>query len=469
MAIAAMCATPSRWRSRPFTAFLIRAAIIGVPVAAATGAGVLVGEALGHPERPTAWLVWVVSVATAGLVTGITAERVTRRYAPLAMLVRLSLIFPDQAPSRFRLALRASSSKRLHEWIDAETHGARDVSECHADTILTLALALNVHDRRTRGHSERVRALTELVADQYHLNDEDKDRLRWASLLHDIGKLDVPAAILAKPGAPTASELALLRQHPEAGVRRTAPLAQWLGPSGRAIGEHHERFDGTGYPHGLTGLEISFAGRIVALTDAFDTMTSVRSYKSAMSIRAAREEVARCAGTHFDPAVARAFLDLSLPRLWLVVGPASLLAQIPLLGLALRGGATELPALVGAGTSIFGSATALLAGAILVAVPSGGADAAPTSHHRVVNPPASTAPAAPGVTTPGSTTLPLVALPTVPTVPIPPIATGPLASLPGVGALTSVVSDAVHATQPIVNTVTGLIPKVTIPKLPLRP
>ena len=312
--------------------------------------------------------------------------------------------------------------------------------------LLTLALALNAHDRRTRGHCERVRALSELLAEELGLDDDARERLRWAALLHDVGKLAVPAEILDKPSAPNARELEILRRHPEEGILLTAPLADWLGESGRAIGEHHERFDGAGYPSGLAGTDIALAARIVALTDAFDTMTSVRSYKHAMSVRAAREEVARCAGTHFDPAVSRAFLDLSLPRLWLVVGPASLIAQIPVLGVALRGAlGAEVPALAAAGTGALGSLGALVVGALLATGP-----VTATAATRGSPSPTSTNPA-----TAASQTVPAAALPSG-------------APTPGilVGAL---VSSTQHVAQQVVQAVDGALPNeiaTVVPPLP---
>ena len=109
-------------------------------------------------------------------------------------------------------------------------------------------------------------------------------------------------------------------------------MREWLGGWTDAVGYHHERWDGKGYPRGLSGEEIPLAGRIVAVADVFDVITSARSYKEAGSANAGRAEIARCAGTQFDPRVVRAFLNVSLGRMRLVMGPLSWLAHTPVLG-----------------------------------------------------------------------------------------------------------------------------------------
>ena len=107
------------------------------------------------------------------------------------------------------------------------------------------------------------------------------------------------------------------------------PLREWLGPWLDAIGQHHERWDGAGYPAGLSGVGISQAARIVAVADAYDTITSARSYKKALPAAAARAELARCAGEQFDPQIVRAFLAIGLGRLRRVAGPLSVLSTLP--------------------------------------------------------------------------------------------------------------------------------------------
>ena len=301
----------------------------------------------------TRWLYRAIVVLCA-LGAAMLAERGARRLLPMTTLLKLSLLFPDQAPSRFKVARRATSRQKLDQLAGKRDDTAVGV----AASILSLLAALASHDKRTRGHAERVRVYSDLLAQQMRLNREDQDRLRWGALLHDIGKLTVDPEILNKAGKPTDQEWAILRAHPEQGALAAASLLGWLGEWGRAIPEHHERFDGTGYPAGLSGASISRAGRMIAVVDAYEVMTAARSYKRPMSTLKAREELTRCAGTHFDPVTVRAFLAISLPQLLWATGPLSFLVQLPFLG-ALRDAATTL-------ASAGGPAVAAAAGAVVV-------------------------------------------------------------------------------------------------------
>ena len=118
-----------------------------------------------------------------------------------------------------------------------------------------------------------------MLGEQMGLSRGDLDRLNWAALLHDIGKLEVPEKLLNKPGRPTPDEWDVLRTHPGAAAAYVEPLRGWLGDWVDAATQHHERYDGTGYPEGLSGKHISLAGRIVSIADAYDVMTAARSYK----------------------------------------------------------------------------------------------------------------------------------------------------------------------------------------------
>jgi hypothetical protein len=268
------------------------------------------------------------------LVTIIAMERAGRRLLPLAALLNLSLLFPDRAPKRFAVARRVGKPRDLQRQLqEAHARGNTGGEVAHMQTVLELVAALSVHDRQTRGHSERVRVFADLIADEMKLAPADRARLRWASLLHDIGKLEVPAAILSKPAKLNATEMDTIRRHPDEGARLIGPpLNAWLGEWAGAVPHHHERFDGRGYPRGLAGNEISLAGRIVAVADSYEVMTAVRPYRKPIGVSAARQELVKCSGAQFDPVVVRAFLNISMGRLWRVVGLGSWIAQLPLIG-----------------------------------------------------------------------------------------------------------------------------------------
>jgi putative nucleotidyltransferase with HDIG domain len=333
-----------------------------VLVPAAAGAASAYGYVVALPAPGgLATIPWALGLALSSTIATAFAERLGKRFLPLAVLLRLSLVFPDRAPSRFAMARGAGNVRVLERRIrDAREQGVDPAPVRAAEQILSLVAALSAHDRKTRGHSERVRAFTDLVAGQLRLPETDRDRLRWAALLHDIGKLHVPAKILNKPGRPEPHEWETLQGHPAAGARIATPLMTWLGPWGDAIEQHHERFAGGGYPRSLAGEEISLAARIVSVADSFEVMTAARSYKKPMSVPAARRELAACAGEQFDPAIVRVFLNVSLGRLWWTVGPMAWTALIPVIGPLQRAGGQIAAAAKGATAAIVVGAAGLL-------------------------------------------------------------------------------------------------------------
>ena len=311
--------------------------VVLAPIAISTGVVFVAARTIPPPVSSLgAYLGWWIALSAAATLVLSAAGRIWRRFLPLVALLRLSLVFPDGAPSRFRTAMRLGTLETLEERIAEAKRGRHDATPAEAaERLLVLVAALDRHDGLTRGHSERVRAYSQTIGRQLGLTTWELDALNWAALLHDIGKLEVPREILAKDGPPSDEEWAILRRHPELGEPFTEPLRDWLGEWCDAVVDHHERWDGAGYPHGKAGRDISLAGRIVAVADVFDVITSSRSYKQASTIVAARQELTRCAGTQFDPEVVRAFLAVSLERArpatrilsWLAHAP--ILARIP--------------------------------------------------------------------------------------------------------------------------------------------
>jgi putative nucleotidyltransferase with HDIG domain len=346
-----------------------------VPVAAGVAAAVVVTRALPRPTTLGGLVIlWLVGFGVSSVVLfGVTRE--ARRFLPLAALLELSLTFPDHTPSRLGVALRSGNlrSPARHQAALRATTGDRAEA---IEAVLALAAALSAHDRATRGHSERVRALSELLCEELRLPAEDRVRLRWASLLHDVGKMAVPADLLNKTGPLDDDDWDTLRRHPAEGAKLTVSLAPFLGGWSAAIEQHHERWDGGGYPQGLAGTDVHLGARIVAVADAYEVMTATRAYKKPISGAEARQRLAADAGRQFDPDVVRAFLNISLGRLRFAAGPVAWLAQTPFLrpvGVLARG-----PAPMALGGALAAAVLALTLPAIdPVRVPASAETAAP--------------------------------------------------------------------------------------------
>ena len=328
---------PGSWASRPYLSGLLRLFIFAFPAAASLATAVIMARLLSRPNGGLSTAMWWAAILGTSLAVLFVFQRLVRRLLPLAVLLRLTLTFPDRAPSRYRVVRQSGDLAELRHrlWRARQGDGEEELQQA-AEAIISLVAALSGHDRQTRGHSERVRVFTDMLAEELKIPVPDRDRLRWAALLHDVGKLEVPAEILNKAGPLDELEWDVVRQHPVMGMRLIGPLAAWLGPQAKTIEHHHEHYAGDGYPDGIGGEEISMGGRIVSVADAYETMTASRSYKKPLSAAAAREELSRCAGKQFDPGVVRAMMNISLGRLWWRVGVLSWLAQIPLVGPASR-------------------------------------------------------------------------------------------------------------------------------------
>jgi putative nucleotidyltransferase with HDIG domain len=172
--------------------------------------------------------------------------------------------------------------------------------------MLDLAEAVDLRFSGSARHSETVGRYAEMMAHELGLSDRHVSRVRLAGMLHDIGKIGVPDEILRKPGRLTEQELLVIRRHPELGVQilehpSLADVRVW-------VGAHHERPDGLGYPLGISGDEVPLEAQIVAVADAYEAMTSDRSYRDSIGHSNAQAELRRCAGSQFDTGVVEAFL-----------------------------------------------------------------------------------------------------------------------------------------------------------------
>lgn len=212
------------------------------------------------------------------------------------MATRLSE--PDRADYRrlqaaYQQSLRyAEDVRRLYQQLQR--------SVCQS--LVGLANALEAKDPYTRGHSERVAALSRLIALCLGLDAEDVNAIGQAGLLHDIGKIGVPEPTLRKPGPLTAEEWLAMRRHPVVGAQIVAPL-EVFARSAPLVRHHHERWDGSGYPEGLAGAAIPLGARIVAVADVFDALTSTRPYRAAVDRATALAQLRGQAGHMLDARV----------------------------------------------------------------------------------------------------------------------------------------------------------------------
>ncbi len=193
--------------------------------------------------------------------------------------------------------------------------------EAYESTIRALVQAVETKDHYTRGHSERVSRASVLIARILKMRDDRVEALRYAGILHDVGKLGVPTRVLQKTGPLSDMEFAAIKRHPRNGTEMVRGIA-FLEEAYNGIMHHHERLDGRGYPLGLAGHDIPEFARIIAVADAFDSMTSTRSYRGAREIPEALHELENCAGTQFDPAMVHALIAALSLQPWTVAAPA---------------------------------------------------------------------------------------------------------------------------------------------------
>jgi putative nucleotidyltransferase with HDIG domain len=187
--------------------------------------------------------------------------------------------------------------------------------ETYAETVRSLVAALEAKDPYTKGHSVRVARIAVAVARRMGFEDAEVERIEYAALLHDLGKIGISRSVLSKPGALTDDEIDRIREHPDIAARilESVPFLEDVRP---VVQDHHERVDGLGYGRGLAGEELSTPARILAAADSFDAMTADRPYRDAMPESSAVAELRSNAGSQFDPLVVEALIAVlpTLPR-----------------------------------------------------------------------------------------------------------------------------------------------------------
>ena len=192
--------------------------------------------------------------------------------------------------------------------------------DAYLDTVRSLVAAIEAKDPYTRGHSERVTKYAGLLGSAIDMRQAELERLEYAALLHDVGKIGVPGRVLTKAGKLSEEEYARIKEHPRVGAQIVSRVP-YLADIVEAVLHHHEHFDGTGYGLGASGSAIPQMARVLSVVDAFDAMTSERPYRPALSVDEATTELTRCSGTQFDPELVEVFSTLvSDGRLAIVPG-----------------------------------------------------------------------------------------------------------------------------------------------------
>jgi HD-GYP domain-containing protein (c-di-GMP phosphodiesterase class II) len=221
----------------------------------------------------------------------------------------VALVARDISERRLEQAQLAAYAKDIRESFGRELRRARELERSYFHTVRALAAAVEAKDDYTGAHIQRVHQIGLLLAKAVAPDEADDPQLAYGFLLHDIGKLSVPDAVLKKPGPLTDAEWMLMRRHPEAGAR-ILDAVPFLDRAIDVVLHHHERWDGRGYPAGLEQDGIPLAARIFAVADTVDAITSNRPYRRGRPLEQAIDEIVARAGTQFDPDCAHALADL---------------------------------------------------------------------------------------------------------------------------------------------------------------
>ncbi|MFC1657644.1 HD-GYP domain-containing protein, partial [Candidatus Moduliflexota bacterium] len=184
-----------------------------------------------------------------------------------------------------------------------------EVQKSYFDTVKALVQAVEENDRYTRGHSERVTTFSVKIAERMGFGEKRVELVRYGGVLHDVGKIGINVNIIQKPGRLTQEEFNIIKNHPLIGERIIAPI-KFLREVLPIVSQHHERYDGLGYPSGIDGSGMVAEARVLAVADAYDAMITARPYRKPLPREEAIAELKRCSGTQFDPIVVEQFLEI---------------------------------------------------------------------------------------------------------------------------------------------------------------
>jgi response regulator RpfG family c-di-GMP phosphodiesterase len=205
---------------------------------------------------------------------------------------------------------KSEGAEKLMLWVDAALKSYRQAhtQKTLEGSFLALGLALEMRDLETAGHTQHVVQYATALGEAFGLNTLQLEALRQGAYLHDLGKLGVPDGILLKPGKLDPEEWTIMKTHVERGFHLASQIPGLAQGALNVIRYHHERFDGTGYPMGLTGEEIPLEARVFAICDVYDALVSIRPYKRAWTHEEALAQLRMDSGKHFDPSVVNAFI-----------------------------------------------------------------------------------------------------------------------------------------------------------------
>lgn len=283
-------------------AWLLRVLALAVPVIAAYVAASIAGSSL---PTDAGW--WWLAVVAAGVIAAGIAMRLTSRFQLLAMAYEVELLFPGPTPQRSEVVDLVRKPDLLRTASGSATEAAA--------RVVAMVLALRHRHARINRHPNRVAAIASALGKEMNLDPSEIEKLRWAALSYEIGKLPLPAELSV--GELSIEQAELLTTYPGRGIRMLGTLSEWLGPSAAAVAHHTESWDGTGYPDRLRGEEIPLPARVVAVAVAFDQLTSGHD---AVDIHAARRHIAASASFDFDPAVVRALLRIDGKKVRAAIG-----------------------------------------------------------------------------------------------------------------------------------------------------